>query len=394
MKPPCPTCLQFPDFVPSSTTQKLYLNAAQNVTVNCPDGSTPTVAIPAGVVGYLLNFELGTPPYPDITLNCIGGQIVVSVPDNTNSGELDVLINQALNKCAAQIGLQLGCVSGEFVNTQQTVTCPESLFANIAGALPVGVSVSGDAHSLIAAAGLISSTISVQDSNLKATQLLNELIATGNAVCAGRIPPTPTPDQLWYKFPEGSGFVTVDFSAAGNNGSSIPGWTTGPDGDGAVTGQFLTDNSSVCCAGDFTYSLWINPSGTPSSTTFILLELLNTSTFGHEFDLIISASKHLEFMGVYPTVLGTSSGIITFGVWTMVSFTYISATGVMVFYINGVPSGTATATTAALPSGNIYPGGDGAFGHSAFTGDIADLRIWSTALSATDILNIFNAGAQ
>lgn len=186
---PCPTCLQFQDFIPSNTTQKLYLNAAQTIMVTCPDGSTPTVNIPAGVIGYLLNFELGNPPYPDLTINCVSGQIVVPVPDTVNQPDLDFLINRMLNQCANQIGLQLACKSGEFVNTQQMQTCVSLLFVNVIGGIPAGVTISSDGHSLIAAAGLISSTISVEDANLKAIQLLAEIFATGNVTCNPGVSP-------------------------------------------------------------------------------------------------------------------------------------------------------------------------------------------------------------
>lgn len=191
---PCPTCLQFGDFKPSNSVEKLYLNAAQTVTVNCPDGSSKEVSIPAGVVGFVLDFSIGSAPYPDISLNCVGGEIVVSVPDKSDQGDLDGLINGMLNKCVSQIATQSACTTGEFVNTvQQYLGCASDVqFVLIPGGIPNGVSISSDGHYLVIAGGIISSTISVSDANAKAIQLLKELFATGNAIC-GNDPPDLQP---------------------------------------------------------------------------------------------------------------------------------------------------------------------------------------------------------
>jgi hypothetical protein len=397
-KPPCPTCLQFQDFLPSNSSAHLYLNLAQSVTVSCPDGSKPIVNIPAGVIGYVLNFSLGTPPYPDLVLNCVGGQIIVPVPDDTDQDELNSLIQSLLNQCVNKVALQSGCVAGSFVSVQQQVTCGSGLFVTVPGALPVGVTVSQDGHSLVATAGLISSTISVADANSKAIQLLNELLSTKNAVCTSVTPPPvppPTPDKIWYKYVEGTGSTTVDFSAAGNNGQSITGWTTGPTGDGAViistAGLNSTSNSSWA-SGDFSYSLWIKQTGTPSSF-FPLIEVQFFSGGSqHGMVLAVNSSNNLEFMAVAPTVIATH-GTIAPGVWQMVTFTYNHTTGLMTIYLNGVSQGSTT-TVSSFTDGLIYIGGDSAFGGVTFAGDIADTRIWSQELAAADVLNIFNAGAQ
>lgn len=192
-KQPCPTCLQFQDFLPSTTVGKLYLNTAQSITVTCPDGSTPTVQIPAGVIGFVLNFSIGTPPYPDLVLNCVGGQIIIPVPDDSVQAQVDVLITQMLNQCAAQIALQNRCVPGEFVNEIQQMGCPAGTgtFVTINGAVPPGIGFSDDDHFLTIAAGTITSTVSVADANSKAKQLLAELFATGNVICT--TPPVVPP---------------------------------------------------------------------------------------------------------------------------------------------------------------------------------------------------------
>lgn len=180
-------CLQFQDFVPATQTGKLYLSAAQTVTVTCPSGVKVSVALGAGVVSYVLNFTLGNPPYPDLSLNCTGGTIAVPVPDNTTQVELDALVNGMINTCLAQIAVNIGCPpAGVFYNTQQIVSCPSSN-AKVVGALPAGVStgVSTNLRALFMAAGVVESTISIADANGKAIQVLYDMFQTGNANCSG-----------------------------------------------------------------------------------------------------------------------------------------------------------------------------------------------------------------
>jgi hypothetical protein len=179
-------CLQFEDFTPSQTSDKLYLSAAQSITVTCPSTETATVSLEGGVVSYVLNFEIGTPPYPNLTLNCTGGQISVPVPDNVTQADLDALINGMLQTCLQQVAKSIGCTGGVFFNTQQIYggCSPDLLCQIITGGAPAGVFTTGGAESKVAiASGTIMSTISVNDANLKANQVLNELFATQNAEC-------------------------------------------------------------------------------------------------------------------------------------------------------------------------------------------------------------------
>lgn len=220
---------------------------------------------------------------------------------------------------------------------------------------------------------------------------VSQNIALGNITCSSHL---PSPDEIWYKYPEGSGFVTSDFSPANNEGTDISGWATGPTGGGAISGSVTGHDLSTFSACDFTYSTWVKPTGT-GAASFILFECLNFSVeSNHHLVLAINSSNELTFMANYPTVIGTSAGIVTFSVWSMISFTYASATGVMNFYINGVPAGTATASASALATSEIFIGGDPVSGHSTFAGDLADSRIWSQALTAQNILDLFNGGAQ
>jgi hypothetical protein len=192
MQPPqislCPTCLKFEDFIPSNPTGKVYLSAAQSLTVSCPSGVPATVNLPAGIIGFNLTFTLGNPPYPNLTLNCVSGMISIPVPDDTTQAQLDALVNSLLQQCLTQIAINIGCASGVFFNTTQSISCPppgQSSLVNltIPGALPSGVITNTSTLTIVT--GAIQSTISVADANAKALQLLTEIFATGNAKCIG-----------------------------------------------------------------------------------------------------------------------------------------------------------------------------------------------------------------
>ncbi len=179
-------CLQFEDFAASQTQRNLYLSTAQNVTVTCPSNTVVTVPLEGGIVTYMLNFQLGNPPYPNLTLNCTGNTISIPVPDNTTQADLDALIQGMLNQCLKQIAVSIGCVAGSFFNTQQNYQpCPPSGGTVISGAVPGGVTVVGGIGSLgiVMAPGTIQSTVSVADANSKAQEVLREIYSTGNVTC-------------------------------------------------------------------------------------------------------------------------------------------------------------------------------------------------------------------
>ena len=161
--------------------------------MTCPAGTQATQTLPAGIVGYVLKFAIGSAPYPNLVLNCTGGQISIPVPDNVTQAQLDDLINGMLTTCLNQIAINIGCLSGSagtFFNTQQAYNpCASDVETELSGAVPAGVTPASSESSQFGgatiAAGLVQSTISVGDANAKAQQLLAELYSTGNVFCNG-----------------------------------------------------------------------------------------------------------------------------------------------------------------------------------------------------------------
>lgn len=182
---PCNTCTQFEDFKPSKSALKVYYSDAGVLTVTCPDGTTTTIPLDAGIATYTLNFALGFPPYPNLVTYCGGKTISIPVPDNATQADVDALIAGMLSKCVSAIAKVVGCPGGVFYNTQQSVAqCPDTGL-DVVGSLPIGVYVDADDQNLIIPAGMVQSTTSVADANAKAILILNELYSTGNVICNG-----------------------------------------------------------------------------------------------------------------------------------------------------------------------------------------------------------------
>lgn len=261
--------------------------------------------------------------------------------------------------------------------------------------LPSWITLDATNNQFIGKANVFGGQTQAQADGFAQTSLNNfvsQNVALGNITCSALV---PVPNELWYKYVEGSGTTTADFSVARNNGQGVTGWIAGPNADGAVvisTDGVNSTTNSTWSAGDFSYSLWVKPSGTPG-TFYPLVEVQYFSSGSqHGMDLAINSSNQLVFMAKYPTVLLTGS-FVTPAAWQMVSFTYNHTSGLMTLYLNGAPAGNASLVSA-FTDGLIYIGGDGAFGRAIFLGDIADTRIWNSELSAADIAAIFAAGAQ
>jgi hypothetical protein len=195
MNTPCKqlqTCIQFQDFIPSNPNYKLYVSPAQTLTVNCPSGTTASIAMPAGIIGYTLKFAIGDSPYPNISMNCTNGFVSYPVPANVTQPQLDAIIYQMLNACVAQIAQSIACQAGVFLNTQQTYNPCGGALPNTwgQGGIPAGVTPqnSPSATPVLAVgasilSGTIQSNISQTDANSKALALLSELYSTGNLIC-------------------------------------------------------------------------------------------------------------------------------------------------------------------------------------------------------------------
>lgn len=109
----------------------------------------------------------------------------------------------------------------------------------------------------------------------------------------------------------------------------------------------------------------------------------------------IQFSINITGVGYKPANCGITHGNLD-GNWHMFTGIYDSAAQKTKIYIDGVLKGeTATGTSAAINYGNCpFCIGAEAYGASPqnpnFTGDLSDIRIYGTALSDADILELYN----
>ena len=131
-----------------------------------------------------------------------------------------------------------------------------------------------------------------------------------------------------------------------------------------------------------TVCAWINPRSTTSYTPSIV----NNGTFSiYIFGTSPSFSLGASSNGgaKYPSVGG-----ITANTWNHICLTRTS-TGSATFYINGSTKTTADSGTPMVGYNSVYIGNN-AQGNQAFDGLIDEVRIYNTALSASDVAAVYN----
>ena len=148
--------------------------------------------------------------------------------------------------------------------------------------------------------------------------------------------------------------------------------------------------------GDFTFSVWLNPDvvsyGVSSQGTIFGTEYPN-----YEFTIYQGDIKlYLD----YPNGITTNSGsAITTGAWQHV--VVVRSGGVVTIYIDdAVPSqaninspGSANITSTGTPQFEIGKRVNSTSSNFYYDGKMSDALMWSRALSALEITQIYNAGA-
>lgn len=195
----------------------------------------------------------------------------------------------------------------------------------------------------------------------------------------------------------------VDTSGQGNDAAIQGGvtYTNGRDGsanDGLLfngTSGFLSTTNSLTSPQNYSANAWFKT----SSTGGVLIAFTNsqTSATPTNFDRIlwIDTTGHANF-GVYIGSVHyiTSTGTYNDGNWHMATSTMSTTTG-MGLYVDGVSVATDANTTSQSYTGwwrigeSNTTGGWPATMNQYFTGSIDDVKIYSTALNATQVSNLY-----
>jgi len=196
--------------------------------------------------------------------------------------------------------------------------------------------------------------------------------------------------------------ITDDVSIYNNNGvcnSSINCPTF--NSSGYIGGAFEFDGvDDYIDAGDslvgldiLTYSMWINPSSTPSAQTYLLSTRISGAASGW---WVWNNAGSLACLG-YNQLSSTFNAII--GTLPLKSWSYITCVydGTNVIsYLNGIKRATSVGTYVSIPNGvKLTIGVDaGIISGRYFNGTIDEVRILNRSLTADEILRDYQAGLK
>lgn len=209
----------------------------------------------------------------------------------------------------------------------------------------------------------------------------------------------------WWKFDEiVAGSTAVDSSGSGFNAAPQNAPNPSTDIPSAITfadprsinlngaNQYFTlsrpvqDNMSICA--------WIKTSSGGNGTHhFLLAPILESEVAGvdNDFGFGIDSNKKLAFgNGGSSDITVTSAAVVADGNWNHVCATRNVSNGEVFLYINGTQDGagiTDTVTLNANPNANIGIGTDGG---TLFSGNIDDLRVYSSVLTSAEVANLAN----
>jgi hypothetical protein len=201
------------------------------------------------------------------------------------------------------------------------------------------------------------------------------------------------------RFNEGSGTQTIDSSGTGNTGTLIngPTWTTGKIGTAL---RFDRIDDYVECGADSSLNLteslsivaWINPQSFGQGAWGRIVDKGDGSR-GFSF-LMDGANGGLSYVVYGGVVLDSNSNVISLNTWQHVAVVYSESSSTVTFYVDGQGAGSSSYSTGPLDS-SIDPLVIGIRGHDlnrAFNGIIDDVCVYGRALSAAEILQLYNPG--
>lgn len=210
--------------------------------------------------------------------------------------------------------------------------------------------------------------------------------------------------QSYWKFDEtAAGSDATDASDDGHTGVATG--ATGPNNEPApstiTAGGFafpntrsrhfdaVDDHFTVTDTFDpttYTISMWIRPSSTTSQNLFVRTDGSGPLvTFSHQLKINAGVLQHYLYDGNVRTVSSTYS--LTANTWYHVTAVATNS-GLMNLYVNGLAQSTGVAVGTMWTGGDRYYIGSNASGMAWYYGYMDDVRLYSRALSQTEITSL------
>lgn len=221
--------------------------------------------------------------------------------------------------------------------------------------------------------------------------------ANGKIVTDGLVLALDATDRNSYS---GSGTVWTDLSGNGNNGTLTNGPTFNSGNGGNIVFDGVNDSvviSNRLVQDDFTLSCWVktNQSGSLQLQWYNAYGLIDCERPGNQNDFGLSMGGGRIHFGV--GLQGVSDVSIYSPLtyndnkWHHIICTRVKSTGTMLLYVDSTLVATGTGQTGSLTSATSMRIGALLTDLNFFSGNISQVQIYNKALSATEVLQNYNA---
>src|SRR3989338_7380524 len=208
----------------------------------------------------------------------------------------------------------------------------------------------------------------------------------------------------YWTFDEGTGLRANDFRGKNNygtlSGTTKPTWVSGKHGkalsfDGTSGYVDAGNQSSVNLTTAITASVWIKYNVDPKTLRYNGIISKQVSTNAYQLQTY-STDGRIEFViGTGVTAAASiSNTVLKQGAWYHIVGTFDGSNVRM--YVNGIADGTPAPYVGTIPisSNNLVIGKNYDGTNKFFNGLIDDVRIYSRALSAAEVYNLYKSGSQ
>jgi|CXWL01.1.fsa_nt_gi parallel beta-helix repeat protein len=334
---------------------------------------------PQGTAYDIGAYEYGAstpPPAFNFSLSNGGNKTVTQGGSVTNSLTATLVSGTAQAVSLSISGLPAG-VTGSF--------SPASCTPNCSSTLTLSASAS-------ASAGSASVTVTATGGGISRTSAFT---LTVNATTPPPPPPPGTGPVGWWKLDENTGLSAADGSGNGNNGTLTNGpvWTAGRMGsglafDGTNDSVTIPHSPSLALAGAFSMAAWVNPVASTTSFKSVMVKNSTHFLYASVRGYCGNGAVLVGFVGSAGTKTACDRNPLPANAWTHLAATNDGS--VMRLYRNGVMTSSAAVTGVPITSTGTLQLGASRYGEH-FNGKLDEARVYNRALSATEVLALFNA---